>query len=76
MVTFLDPWQDARTCLVLVIVLNPLSPTPTQVHTCPPAMGYSFAAGTIDGPGAFDFTQGTEITGTPVTGDTSAVLHY
>jgi len=30
-----------------------------QVHTCPPAMGYSFAAGTIDGPGAFDFTQGT-----------------
>jgi len=30
----------------------------TQVHTCPPAMGYSFAAGTIDGPGAFDFTQG------------------
>jgi len=53
-----------------------LSPTPTQVHTCPPAMGYSFAAGTIDGPGAFDFTQGTGITGTPVTGDTSAVLHY
>ena len=36
----------------------------------------SFAAGTIDGPGAFDFTQGTGITGTPVTGDTSAVLHY
>ncbi|XP_053390202.1 uncharacterized protein LOC123563648 [Mercenaria mercenaria] len=27
--------------------------------TCPPAMGYSFAAGTTDGPGAFDFTQGT-----------------
>ena len=24
-------------------------------------MGYSFAAGTIDGPGAFDFTQGTSI---------------
>ena len=24
-----------------------------------PALGYSFAAGTIDGPGAFDFTQGT-----------------
>ena len=22
-------------------------------------MGYSFAAGTTDGPGAFDFTQGT-----------------
>ncbi|KAG2496430.1 hypothetical protein HYH03_005654 [Edaphochlamys debaryana] len=26
--------------------------------TCPPAMGMSFAAGTTDGPGAFDFTQG------------------
>lgn len=26
--------------------------------TCKPAMGYSFAAGTTDGPGAFDFTQG------------------
>ncbi|KAF5403355.1 Neutral ceramidase B [Paragonimus heterotremus] len=27
--------------------------------TCLPAMGYSFAAGTMDGPGDFDFTQGT-----------------
>ena len=27
-------------------------------HTCPAAMGASFAAGTTDGPGAFDFTQG------------------
>ena len=27
--------------------------------TCKPAMGYSFAAGTIDGPGEFDFRQGT-----------------
>ena len=27
------------------------------VKTCKPAMGYSFAAGTTDGPGAFDFTQ-------------------
>jgi neutral ceramidase len=26
---------------------------------CLPAMGYSFAAGTTDGPGAFDFTQAT-----------------
>lgn len=29
---------------------------------CVPAMGYSFAAGTTDGPGAFDFTQGTTTT--------------
>ncbi|CAH7688992.1 Neutral/alkaline nonlysosomal ceramidase [Phakopsora pachyrhizi] len=26
--------------------------------TCPPAMGYAFAGGTTDGPGAFDFYQG------------------
>ncbi|KAG9105678.1 hypothetical protein FRC07_009126 [Ceratobasidium sp. 392] len=36
----------------------------TTVHTCPPAMGYSFAAGTTDGPGAFDFTQGETADGT------------
>lgn len=30
----------------------------TTVNTCLPAMGYSFAAGTIDGPGAFNFEQG------------------
>lgn len=34
-----------------------------QVQTCPSALGYSFAAGTTDGPGAFDFTQGDS--GTP-----------
>lgn len=30
----------------------------TNVRTCPAALGYSFAAGTSDGPGAFDFKQG------------------
>ncbi|CEL52647.1 hypothetical protein RSOLAG1IB_05852 [Rhizoctonia solani AG-1 IB] len=34
----------------------------TAVTTCPPAMGYSFAGGTTDGPGAFDFTQGDNST--------------
>ncbi|QSZ31657.1 hypothetical protein DSL72_001224 [Monilinia vaccinii-corymbosi] len=29
----------------------------SYVHTCAAALGYSFAAGTSDGPGAFDFTQ-------------------
>jgi neutral ceramidase len=29
----------------------------TMVKTCPGALGYSFAAGTSDGPGAFDFKQ-------------------
>ncbi|KAK4900782.1 hypothetical protein LTR27_001961 [Elasticomyces elasticus] len=32
-------------------------PNGTLVHSCPAAMGYSFAAGTTDGPGAFDFKQ-------------------
>ncbi|KAJ9151139.1 Neutral alkaline nonlysosomal ceramidase [Pleurostoma richardsiae] len=32
-------------------------PNGTTVQTCPAALGYSFAAGTTDGPGAFDFTQ-------------------
>ncbi|XP_052755048.1 neutral ceramidase isoform X2 [Galleria mellonella] len=31
----------------------------SMVSGCVPAMGYSFAAGTTDGPGAFDFRQGT-----------------
>jgi neutral ceramidase len=33
-------------------------PNGTNVRTCPAAMGYSFAGGTTDGPGAFDFVQG------------------
>ena len=32
-------------------------PNGTEVRTCPAALGYSFAAGTSDGPGAFNFTQ-------------------
>ncbi|WPH01643.1 hypothetical protein R9X50_00449300 [Acrodontium crateriforme] len=32
-------------------------PNGTAAKTCPAAMGYSFAAGTSDGPGAFDFKQ-------------------
>ncbi|XP_039431133.1 neutral ceramidase [Culex pipiens pallens] len=38
---------------------NPKTRTLEQVRGCLPAMGYSFAAGTTDGPGAFDFQQGT-----------------
>ncbi|GJE97341.1 neutral/alkaline nonlysosomal ceramidase [Phanerochaete sordida] len=33
-------------------------PNGTTVQTCPPALGYGFAGGTTDGPGAFDFVQG------------------
>ena len=32
-------------------------PNGTEVQTCPAALGYSFAGGTSDGPGAFDFVQ-------------------
>ena len=32
------------------------------VKTCPAAMGYSFAAGTTDGPGDFNFFQGDNAT--------------
>ena len=31
----------------------------TLTELCTPAMGYAFAAGTTDGPGMFDFTQGS-----------------
>jgi neutral ceramidase len=45
-----------------------LLPNGSEVRTCPAALGYSFAAGTSDGPGAFDFTQhsGNENTTSPV----------
>ncbi|PHH90442.1 hypothetical protein CDD83_3650 [Cordyceps sp. RAO-2017] len=32
-------------------------PNGTEATTCPAALGYSFAAGTTDGPGLFDFIQ-------------------
>ncbi|XP_015929598.2 neutral ceramidase [Parasteatoda tepidariorum] len=32
----------------------------TNATTCKPSMGYSFGAGTTDGPGGFDFKQGTK----------------
>ncbi|KDN41988.1 hypothetical protein K437DRAFT_168789 [Tilletiaria anomala UBC 951] len=34
----------------------------SEVHTCPAALGFGFAGGTTDGPGAFDFRQGTNDT--------------
>lgn len=32
-----------------------------QGRTCKPALGHSFAAGTTDGGGEFDFTQGKDM---------------
>ncbi|KAJ8074439.1 hypothetical protein PM082_015340 [Marasmius tenuissimus] len=39
-------------------------PNGTRAQTCPPALGFSFAGGTTDGPGAFDFVQGDNDTQT------------
>ncbi|KAJ7064710.1 Neutral/alkaline nonlysosomal ceramidase [Mycena amicta] len=37
-------------------------PNGTTAQTCPAAMGFSFAGGTTDGPGSFDFVQGDNST--------------
>ncbi|KAL4262414.1 Neutral ceramidase [Pleurotus pulmonarius] len=37
-------------------------PNGSTVNTCPAALGFSFAGGTTDGPGAFDFVQGDNST--------------
>eukprot|EP01120_Amphizonella_sp_Union-15-10_P011536 TRINITY_DN4913_c0_g1_i6.p1 TRINITY_DN4913_c0_g1~~TRINITY_DN4913_c0_g1_i6.p1 ORF type:complete len:353 (+),score=80.34 TRINITY_DN4913_c0_g1_i6:178-1236(+) len=42
-----------------VTVTPPFSKLPYNVSTCVGALGDSFAAGTTDGPGDFDFRQGT-----------------
>lgn len=44
------------------------------VHTCRPAMGFSFAAGTIDGHGDFNFTQG-DTNGSPLWKLIRNILH-
>lgn len=48
-----------------------------NVQTCPAALGYSFAAGTTDGPGAFDFTQNDPDApnASPVWAVVSALVH-
>jgi len=47
-----------------VRVKDPVSGEMVTKKTCKAALGYSFAGGTTDGPGAFDFTQGMT-TGNP-----------
>lgn len=41
-----------------VLLWTPLSFCVSQVRTCKPALGHSFAAGTTDGGGDLNFTQG------------------
>ncbi|KVH94972.1 Neutral/alkaline nonlysosomal ceramidase [Cynara cardunculus var. scolymus] len=44
----------------LPVQLSEVGESNELVRTCPAAMGFSFAAGTTDGPGAFDFKQGDD----------------
>lgn len=44
----------------LEVTLNNQNGVSEVVKTCPAAMGFAFAAGTTDGPGAFDFKQGDD----------------
>jgi neutral ceramidase len=50
---------DYRHSFVEMPALNVTRADGSTVQLCKPAMGYSFAAGTTDGPGMFNFTQGT-----------------
>lgn len=50
---------DFRHVFVDMTTLNVTLSTGDTKTLCTPAMGYSFAAGTTDGPGMFGFTQGT-----------------
>ncbi|XP_008941068.1 PREDICTED: neutral ceramidase, partial [Merops nubicus] len=52
------PLSSAHQWVNMSDVLVELNATHT-VKTCKPALGHSFAAGTIDGAGAFNFTQGS-----------------
>ncbi|KAM0948353.1 putative ceramidase [Dioscorea sansibarensis] len=44
----------------LEVTLSSSDGSESLVKTCPAAMGFAFAAGTTDGPGAFDFQQGDD----------------
>ncbi|XP_036192639.1 neutral ceramidase isoform X5 [Myotis myotis] len=54
------PLTSAHQWVNMTDVTVSLNSTHTA-KTCKPALGYSFAAGTIDGPGTFNFTQGTTV---------------
>ncbi|RUS88499.1 hypothetical protein EGW08_003757 [Elysia chlorotica] len=50
---------DFRHSYIDMTKQNVTLPDGSVGYTCKTSMGYSFAAGTTDGPGAFDFKQGT-----------------
>lgn len=52
-------WRHQFVDMPSYTVLNASGTSGGNATLCKPAMGYSFAAGTTDGPGAFNFKQGT-----------------
>jgi neutral ceramidase len=54
-VSSLHTFQDFTNFTFLDLTFDPKNDTP--ISTCAAALGHSFAAGTTDGPGAFDFRQ-------------------
>ncbi|XP_018564239.1 neutral ceramidase isoform X2 [Anoplophora glabripennis] len=55
-VKYIHQYVDMPTQTATITLANG---TEQEVKGCLPGMGYSFAAGTTDGPGEFDFTQGS-----------------
>ncbi|KAI3635889.1 hypothetical protein MIR68_006527 [Amoeboaphelidium protococcarum] len=64
-VDYAHAWVDMSKVNVNLSLLNHTTHREIIVSTCKPARGYSFASGTSDGPGEFDFIQGDNSTGTP-----------
>lgn len=75
--TVVDGVVDFRHSFVdfseLIVNITTADGQQEEVKLCSPAMGYAFAAGTTDGPGAFGFTQGTT-TGNPFWDKVSGLL--
>jgi neutral ceramidase len=69
----MDSVVDFRHSWVKMPGLNVTLASGATATLCEPSMGYSFAAGTTDGPGMFSFTQGTT-TGNPFWDKVSAIL--
>lgn len=59
---YLDGRVDFRQSFIDMSNLTVVFDNGDTARTCPAALGYGFAAGTTDGPGMFDFTQGQNST--------------
>lgn len=57
-IDFRHAYVDFSSLTVILPSTSPQDGNGPAVTTCPAAVGFSFAAGTTDGPGAFNFVQG------------------